>query len=95
MANRADILGLILTVLIITVIGMQVMAAATGPEAQAYANAADDYCEQELGPDAVLVNSRVIGEHGGLHCEGPNGAFIHLHDVPREEVMAAANNTTS
>lgn len=89
--SRVQAAVLIVGVLIALVVAGHVAVVATSGNAQEYAENASAYCDQELGEDDyVLVNSRVIGGHGGLHCKGSNGEFIHLHDVPRSEIDAAA-----
>lgn len=64
-----------------------------GDEYRLESEASEDYCQQELGENATTYNAMVVGEHGGLHCHGPNGTVIHLHDVPEEEIYAASEHT--
>jgi len=40
---------------------------------------AETWCEDDH--DGELVNSMVIGDHGGLHCEFENGTTIHMDSV--------------
>lgn len=40
---------------------------------------AADWCSAHNG---TLQNANVIGEHGGLHCELPNGTVVHMSEVP-------------
>lgn len=39
---------------------------------------AAEWCDNH---DGKLVNSNVVGDHGGLHCELPNGSTVHMDDV--------------
>lgn len=88
--DRVSIAITLVVVAIVVFLGFQVAAVATSDDIKEYTENASAYCGQELGENATLVNSHVIGEHGGLHCEGPSGEFIHLHDVPRGEIDDAA-----
>lgn len=74
--------GIVLTV----VIAISVSAVATfvvadsvmGDSFHDYNERASDWCEDRHGD---LYNARVIGPHGGLHCELPNGTHVHMSDV--------------
>jgi len=51
---------------------------ATSEEMQNYVNESAEWCEDHNGE---LVNSNVIGSHGGLHCEFNNGTSVHMNEV--------------
>lgn len=87
MSSASKVLAVVTIITVTVVIGQ--IAVAVDSVDEEYFEAADAYCEQELGPEAELVNSQVIGDHGGLHCEGPDDEFIHLHDIPDAEIYAA------
>lgn len=42
-----------------------------------YTQSASDWCDDH---DGELHNANVIGSHGGLHCELPNGTTVHMSD---------------
>lgn len=86
--NRAHLYGLLVMTAIILLVSMQMAAAVTSGDLEEYSEDAAAYCEQELGENASVVNIHAI-VGGGLHCQGPDGEMIHLHDVPREEIEAA------
>lgn len=43
-----------------------------------YTESAGEWCEQRNG---TLHNAQVIGPHGGMHCELPNGTSVHMDEV--------------
>jgi hypothetical protein len=93
--HGGDAAGLLITLLVLAAVvatGLAVMdAAASGidPDSE-YVAAAGAHCGQALGPDADLYVANAMFGHGGLHCEGPDGALIHYHDVRDSEIYAAA-----
>jgi putative hemolysin len=48
------------------------------PEAIEASQAFSDWCAAQGGN---LYNAQVIGDHGGLHCELPNGTTVHADQV--------------
>jgi len=85
-------LGVLAAVVLTGLAVLDATAAGVEPDSE-YMAAAEAHCEQHLGADAELYVANVIGGHGGLHCEGPDGALIHYHDVPDAEVYAAVNGS--
>lgn len=65
-------------VAIIVVGGVAIDSVATNDRMQTYVNESAEWCEAHNG---TLENSRVGGEHGGLHCELPNGTTVHMDEV--------------
>jgi putative hemolysin len=64
----------------VVVIGLMVssVTGASGDRLERYFNASEEWCHERGGE---LGNSNVIGPHGGLHCELPNGTSVHMRDV--------------
>jgi len=64
--------------LVIVVVGLGVAAQPAIEDGLEYTENAAEWCEEHGGE---LNNARVIGEHGGLHCEFGNGTSVHVDEV--------------
>lgn len=74
----SNVVALVLTVAVIGYVGFVVIDTATGEEFEEYVDGSAEWCEDRGGD---LYNARVIGPHGGLHCELPNGTHVHMSEV--------------
>lgn len=63
-------------------IGLQIFAVINSGRLAEGMDKSQEWCENHNG---TLANSNVIGEHGGLHCELPNGTSVHMHEVINTE----------
>jgi hypothetical protein len=93
-----DAVGFLLTLGVLAAVVLTGLAivddAAAGIEPDSeYLGAAEQHCEQRLGADADLYVANAMFGHGGLHCEGGDGALIHYHDVSDAAVYGAVNGT--
>lgn len=77
MVNQ-NAVGLAIGLILAGIGGFIVMEAATDEEFQQYIEDSEAWCDAH---DGELHNAQVIGEHGGLHCELPNGTSVHMHEV--------------
>lgn len=79
--NVDSVVSLLIALSIVVAIGATVYGSGAD-ELREYADASEEWCEEQRGGD--LVNVHAIW-HGGLHCELPNGTSIHMTEV--EEVQ--------
>lgn len=73
----ASLATVLVVAAVIVYLGMAVMGA-SGAQMKEYVQASEEWCDAQGGD---LVNSQVIGPHGGLHCELPNGTSVHMWEV--------------
>lgn len=73
-------IGLAVTITVaLAMMGFGFLAAdAMAQEAEPYVEESREWCNERGGE---LFNARVIGEHGGLHCEFENGTMVHMSEV--------------
>lgn len=76
--QRLNMLSLGLVLVIAGIVGLLVFQTATSPELATYINQSAEWCNNHGGE---LVKPLPIGNHGGLHCDLPNGTSVHMHDV--------------
>lgn len=74
----SGVVMVLVVALIISVVGIQTMSVAASDDLRDYVDRSEEWCDSR---DGQLVNSRVIGPHGGLHCELPNGTSVHMSEV--------------
>lgn len=75
--DRVSIAITVATLLIVAVLGVVVMQSVSSGALE-YTEQAEAWCEQRNG---TLHNAQVLGPHGGLHCEFPNGTSVHMDEV--------------
>jgi len=63
---------------VVALVGVQIVGLATSQETQDHIDDSAEWCEQRGGE---LHNVQVLGPHGGLHCELPNGTSVHMNEV--------------
>jgi hypothetical protein len=66
----------------IIAIGVLVFQTAGGGGMNAFVAESAEWCSEHGG---VLYNANVIGSHGGLHCDLPNGTSVHMDTVVHRE----------
>ncbi len=74
--NTAPVI-LALVAVVTGMLGVQVIAATSG-SLDSYVTESEAWCDEHNGE---LYNAQVVGDHGGLHCELPNGTSVHMHEV--------------
>lgn len=65
---------------------------AASPELQEYMTQSEEWCSSH---DGELHNARAFGDHGGLHCDPPNGPSVHMSDVAASGYPAAVEDVES
>jgi len=73
MINNTPQLAALMVGITVAAVIIHEMFVITTPEMQATIQAAEQWCHSMNGSLGV---SRVIGEHGGLHCRAPNGTLV-------------------
>jgi len=68
----------VVTVAIAGFVGFQVVDTVTSQETKDQIEMYENDCADRNGE---LVNSNVIGGHGGLHCEFDNGTSVHMKNI--------------
>jgi len=68
----------VVTLAIAGLVGSLVVDTVTSQETHDQIEMYENDCTDRNGE---LVNSNVIGNHGGLHCELDNGTLLHYHDM--------------
>lgn len=73
-------IGLAVTIgVALAIMGFSFLAIdAMAQESEPYIEDSREWCDER---DGELFNARVIGEHGGLHCEFENGTTVHMREV--------------
>lgn len=77
MADNVGIAVTVATLLIVVALGAVVIQT-VDEDTIAYTQQAEEWCEQRNG---TLHNAQVLGPHGGLHCELPNGTSVHMNEI--------------
>lgn len=77
MANKISIAITVATLLIVVAVG-GIVIQTVDSDVLAYTEQAGEWCQERNG---TLHNAQVLGPHGGLHCELPNGTSVHMSEV--------------
>lgn len=85
-----QIMMFLVVVAVVAFVGLQVVDAATSAKAKMYVEQSEQWCQ---GRNGELYNARVIGSHGGLHCELPNGTTVHMDNVVEVNAAVLENQT--
>lgn len=77
MVDNVSVAVTVVMLLTTLLLGFSVFQSASAGALE-YTGKADEWCEER---DGRLYNAQVIGDHGGLHCELPNGTTVHMHEI--------------